>query len=123
MSSINSSKKVSFNNISPNPNKAISSVSNSLMNFFFGSDIAVVLTIIVGFILIALISVTLFEQVIPNVRTNFSSNIMAAIGAVGFIFVIFRYMGAKMDILGKSFDVGMILYVFSIFLLLILCSG
>ena len=123
MSLNNSSKKVSFNNVSPNPNKVVSSVSNSLTGFFFGSDIAVVLTIIVGFTAIALVSVTLFEQVIPNIRTQFSSNIVAAVGAVGFIFVIFRFMGAKIDILGKSFDIGMILYIFSVFLLLVLCSG
>lgn len=123
MSLNNSSKKVSLNNIAPNPNKAISSVYNSLIGFFFGSDIAVVLTIVGGFIGIALVSVTLFEQVIPNIRTQFSSNIMAAIGAFGFIFVIFRFMGAKINILGKLFDIGMILYVFSILLLLIICSG
>lgn len=123
MSLNNSSKKVSFNNVSPNPNKVVSSVSNSLTGFFFGSDIAVVLTIIVGFTAIALVSVTLFEQVIPNVRTQFSSNIVAAVGAVGFIFVIFRFIGAEINIFGKSFDIGMILYVFSIFLLLLLCSG
>lgn len=123
MSLNNSSRKVSLNNVAPNPNKAISSVSNSLQDFFFGSDIAVGLTIIVGLTTLSLVSVTLFEQVIPNARTQFSSNIMAAVGAVGFIFVIFRFMGSTIDILGKSFDIGMILYVFSIFLLLVLCSG
>ena len=123
MSLNNSSKKVSFNNVSPNPNKTVSSVSNSLKDFFFGSDIAVILTIIVGITALALVSVTLFEQVIPNVRTQFSSNIVAAVGAVGFIFVIFRFMGSTTNILGKSFDTGMILYVISIFLLLVICSG
>ncbi len=118
-----SSKSVSFNNIAPNPTKTVSSIKDSLTGFFFGSDIAVVFSIIFGLTVIAIGSVIIFENVIPNMRTQFSSNIVSAIGAVGFIFVIFRFMGSTTNILGKEFDTGMILYVFSVILLVFICSG
>jgi hypothetical protein len=49
----------------------------------------------------------------PIVRTNLLFN--AAGGLLmgfAFIFIILRFMGAKIVILGKSFDVGMIVYIF-----------
>ena len=117
-----SSKSASFNNIAPNPTKTVSSLKDSLTGFF-GSDIAVAFSIIFGLTVIAIGSIIIFENVIPNMRTQFSSNIVSAIGAVGFIFVIFRFMGTTTNILGKEFDTGMILYVFSVILLVFICSG
>jgi hypothetical protein len=118
-----SSKSTSFNNIAPNPSKTVSSIKDSLTNIFFGSDIAVAFTIIIGLTIIAIGSIIMFENIIPNMRTQFSSNIVSTIGAVGFIFVIFRFMGTTTIILGKESDTGMILYVLSVILLLFICSG
>ena len=118
-----SSKTTSFNNIAPNPSKTVSSVKDSLIAFFFGSDIAVALTIIVGLTAIAIGSIALFENAIPNMRTQFSNNMVASLGAVLFIFVVLRFMGETTVILGKEFDTGMILYVLSVILLVFICSG
>jgi len=118
-----SSKSASFNNIAPNPTKTASSIKDSLTSFFFGSDIAVAFTIILGLTIIAVGSIIMFENIIPNMRTQFGSNIVSAIGVVGFIFVIFRFMGTTTKFLGKGFDTGMILYVLSVILLIFICSG
>jgi hypothetical protein len=116
-------KKVSFNNISPNPARVITSVKDSINNIFFGSDISVAFTIILGLTTIAIGSIIMFENVLPTIRTQFSNNITAALASIAFIFIIFKFMGSNINILGKEFDTGMILYIASIALLLVLCSG
>jgi hypothetical protein len=52
----------------------------------------------------------------PVVRTNVLFNAaMAVLMSFGFIWVIFHFMGAKITIMGKSFDIGMIIYIFIVF--------
>lgn len=123
MTSNSTTKKVNFNNIAPNPSKGISSVKDSLTSFFFGSDIMVAFTILFGLTAIAIGSVILFEKILPDMRTQFSNNIIAALAAIGFVFVILRFMGSETNILGTSFDTGMILYILIIGLLVVICSG
>jgi hypothetical protein len=47
-----------------------------------------------------------------TVRSNLLFNAAGAVGmAFMFIYVIFKFMGEKLVILGKPFDVGMIIYI------------
>ena len=47
-----------------------------------------------------------------TVRTNLLFNAAGAVGmAFMFIYVIFKFMGEKLVILGKPFDVGMVIYI------------
>jgi len=47
-----------------------------------------------------------------TVRTNLLFNAAGAVGmAFVFIYVIFKFIGEKLVILGKPFDVGMVIYI------------
>jgi len=49
----------------------------------------------------------------PVVRTNLLFNAICGFGmSFVFIWLIFKFMGSQIVILGKSFDVGMIVYIF-----------
>lgn len=61
---------------------------------------------------IATILLTGIFQAGPIVRTNLLFNAIGAFGmAFVFIFVIYRFMGAKINILGKTIDIGLIIYI------------
>lgn len=48
----------------------------------------------------------------PMVRTNLLYNAVGALAlAIGFIYLIFSFMGSTVVIMGKTIDVGMIVYV------------
>jgi hypothetical protein len=48
----------------------------------------------------------------PIVRRNMLYNSIGALGmAIGFIYVIFTFMGNQVIILGEQIDIGMIIYV------------
>lgn len=82
------------------------------------------------FIIIILISLTIYAVIVLNGLFQQSSNIRDNIlfsdlnsFMLGFIFiyVILKFMGEKMTILGKEIDVGLILYLgITIFVLFIL---
>ena len=47
------------------------------------------------------------------VRTNLLFNVICGFGmAFLFIWLIFKFMGSQVVIMGKSFDVGMVVYIF-----------
>ena len=47
-----------------------------------------------------------------TVRTNLLFNAAGAVGmAFLFIYIIFKFMGEKLVILGRPFDVGMVIYI------------
>jgi hypothetical protein len=66
-----------------------------------------------GILIVLTILYTGLFQAGPIVRTNVLFNAaLAILVSVLFIWTIFHFMGAKLNILGKSFDMGMIIYVF-----------
>jgi len=73
------------------------------------------LVIFGGFIVVvlAVIILTGLFHAGPIVRTNLLFN---AVGGLlmgfAFIWIILQFMGAKIVILGKSFDIGMVVYIF-----------
>ncbi len=87
------------------------SKSSSLIDFiteydslviFGGFGVAILFTIII----------TGVFQAGPVVRDNLLYNAAGAMAmALGFIYIIFRCMGSTVVILGKSLDVGMLIYM------------
>jgi hypothetical protein len=65
---------------------------------------------------IAIITTIIFTGIFhagPVVRTNLLFNAIGGIIlAIVFIWLIFRFMGSNIVIFGKSFDVGMVVYIF-----------
>lgn len=59
----------------------------------------------------------------PPYRTNLLYNVVGAFAmSIAFIFIIFRFMGSHVVILGKSIDLGMFVYI-SIVLFVIFVLG
>jgi len=65
-----------------------------------------------GFAVIIIIILTGIFQAGPVRRSNIVYNALGAIGmAIGFIYVIFNFMGKQVIILGEQIDIGMVIYV------------
>jgi hypothetical protein len=65
-----------------------------------------------GFAIMAVILFTGIFQAGPVVRDNVLYNALGAIiMAAGFVYVIFKFMGNQVIILGEQVDIGMIIYV------------
>jgi len=66
-----------------------------------------------GILILGIIILTGLFHAGPIVRTNLLFNAAGGLlMAFAFIWIIISFMGAKIVILGKSFDIGMIIYIF-----------
>ena len=97
--------------------------SKTVSNFFFGSDIAFVSTLVFGLIFGAVLLMTALDQRVPPFRRQLVSNSMGIILSLAFIYIIFKFMGQSVTILGKTFDFGMIIYILIIVLCVVIFSG
>lgn len=112
------------NNLPTSPiEKIYNTLKNNINSIFFSGDISFIITIVLFFTIISIGSIFMFEVILPNVRTQFTNNIFGAILSILFIIIIFKFMDAKISILGKDFDFGLIFYIAIIFGLLILFSN
>jgi len=65
-----------------------------------------------GCAVVLVIILTGIFQAGPVVRSNILYNSLGSLGmAFGFIYIIFKFMGNQVIILGKKIDIGMILYL------------
>jgi hypothetical protein len=100
----------------------IQNLKNFINNTFLGSDIGLLLTIIIVFIIISFGGILAFEN-IGLIRYNFVNNSIGIIGALVFIYIIFKFTGFKVKIINANVDLGYILYVLIILGLFIIFSG
>ena len=90
-------------------------ISNNEAVFMFA---LLILTILVGIILTGIF------QAGPAIRSNLLFNAMGAIGmAVLFVFIIFKFLGAKIRLLGVSIDVGLIIYIMIVCFVIFVLGG
>jgi hypothetical protein len=69
-----------------------------------------------GVAIMATIIFTGLFQAGPVVRTNVLFNALCGFSvALLFIWLIFKFMGSQIVVMGKSFDVGMIIYILIVF--------
>ena len=97
--------------------------SKTISNFFLGSDIAFISTLVFGLIFGAVLLMTVLDQKVPPFRRQLVSNTMGIILSLVFIYIVFKFMGQSVTILGKSFDFGMIIYILIIVLCVVIFSG
>ena len=65
-----------------------------------------------GCAVLLVIILTGMFQAGPSVRSNLLFNAMGTIlMGIGFIFIIFKFMGSQVIVFGRSFDVGMFIYM------------
>lgn len=97
MSSVNP-----ISNSSKSPNKIIDFISNYETLVVFGGF---------GFVVVLTIVFTGIFQSGPTVRDNVLYNAFGALLLASiFVYVIYRFIGNKVTILGSSFDFGMLIY-------------
>lgn len=107
----------------PDPFAKVKEAASWTVGIFTGSDIGVLLTIFGAFIIIG-VGVTIgFEVILPNVRTQFANNIIAVIGALIFMYIIFQFSDKKGTIMGTPVDISLILYILIIGGVVIAFSG
>ena len=98
------------NNI-PDPLAGIKNASNSVFSAFFGSDLAIFITIIGIFAIISLGGLIGFEVILPNIRSQFANNVVAIIAGVAFMLLILRFAGSEVSLFDTPIDLGMLLYI------------
>lgn len=81
------------------------------IGLFTGSDIGILLLIFSVFIIIGICGTIGFEVILPNIRTQFANNIVAVIGALIFIYIIFQFGDKKSTIMGTPIDLSLLLYI------------
>lgn len=117
--------KIQINKINnvPDPLANIKKAKDSIFGFFFGSDLAVFITIIGIFVIISLGGLIGFEYVLPNIRTQFANNTVAIIAGIAFMILILKFAGSKVNLLDTPVDLGMLLYIVIIGGVVIAFSG
>jgi len=94
------------------PPKNVSGSTSSFIDWITKYDSLVIFG---GFGIVIIITIILsgIFQAGPNIRENVLYNACGALLMGGaFIYIIFSFMGSQIIILGKSIDVGMIIYIF-----------
>ena len=95
----------------PDPFAKVKDAAKWTVGLFTGSDIGLLLTIFGAFIIIGIGATIGFEVILPNVRTQFANNIVAVIGALIFMYIIFQFSDKKGSIMGTPIDISLILYI------------
>jgi hypothetical protein len=77
-----------------------------------------------GLSVLVIVIITGMFQAGPVVRANLLYNAFGAIliGSL-FIYIIFTFMGAKVNILGKQFDIGMFIYIGIVFFIMFILGN
>jgi hypothetical protein len=112
-----------INNNIPDPLAGIKNTSSSIINTLFGSDTAVLITLIGLFVIVGIAGTIGFEVILPGVRTQFANNVVALIAGLGFMFLILQFAGTSISFQGIPIDVGMLLYIIIIGGVVIAFSG
>ena len=108
-----------FKNIESFKEKTIKSIDN----FFFASDSMLLFTIILFFLTIGIGGTFLFEHGLDNyLKSQYMNNILGAITAIVFLFIIYKFMDSKTTILGKTIDTGFTVYFIIIVFVLVIFS-
>lgn len=114
----------SNNNLLQDPVEKLSTkIKKNINSIFFSGDISLLLTIVLFFTVISIGGVFMFEVGLDNVRTQFMNDIVAVGASIVFIILIFKFMDSNVTILGKEFEVGLLLYIGIGFGLMLLFSG
>ena len=102
---------------------SIQSMKDTINTALFSSDLSLMCVLIGIFLFIGLGSVILFENVLHNIRTQFTNTSVGIFLAIVFVVIIFRFMGKSTVFFGKEFDLGMIYYILIITFSMVLFSG
>ena len=111
-----------LNNI-PDPLAGVKNAGSSVLSAFFGSDLAIFITIIGIFVVISLGGLIGFEVILPNIRSQFANNVVAIIAGLAFMLLILRFAGAEVSLFDTPVDLGMLLYIIIIGGLVLAFSG
>ncbi len=117
------SASASINDIGPNPFKFIDDIKSGINNLFFGSDIALLLTMFGLFLAIGIGGTIGFEVVLPNLRGQLFNNIFGVLVAGLFIWLLFKMKNDNIMVLGRSFNKAFILYLFILAGIIFIFSG
>lgn len=97
-------------------------IKNFINNTLFGSDLGLVLTILVVLVGIAFMSIISFDN-LGLIRNRYVNNTISIVFSLIFIWLIFKFMGNTVKFMEVDIDIGFVVYVILIIGLLIVFSG
>ena len=107
----------------PNPFGYVKTGTTSILNFFTGSDMSVVLTIFMAFVIFGIGGVVMYEIILPNIKTQTANNVVAMIGGILLLYIIFQFAGKEGSLFGTKFDMGLLMYILVVVGLIIVFAG
>ena len=103
----------------PNEPTFIDSITDFFSNHSF-------LTVVFGFIILVLIAVVIsakYDNVGATRQNVVFSNINMILLGLVFAYIIIKFAGEKVDFFGKSFDMGLFLYIGIVFFIAFVLGG
>jgi uncharacterized BrkB/YihY/UPF0761 family membrane protein len=97
-------------------------VKNFINNTLFGSDIGLVLTILVVLVGISFTAIISFDNV-GLIRDQYVNSTISIVLSIVFIWLVFKFMGNTVKLMEVDVDLGYVVYVILILGLLIAFSG
>ena len=85
----------------------------------FKNEYIIIMTLF-GIMVFFGVIVLLFENAVPNIRTEFISNFMGFFLAILIMYILFYALSRKITIFGVSFDISMFYYILIILMLMLL---
>ena len=101
----------------------INSISSWFNTLFFSSDYGLLAFLLTLFLVVGLGFVILFEVGVPNIRGQLVNNILGISLGIGLVILIFQQMGNTVNIFGRKLDIGMIYYLVSLMIVMIVFSN
>jgi hypothetical protein len=96
---------------------------DSFIDFFTRNDSLVIFGGGIIAILIAIVFIGIF-QAGSTVRNNVLFNLLGGLGmSILFIYLIFRFMGSSVNIMGKNIDMGMVVYIFIVLFIIFILGN
>jgi hypothetical protein len=101
----------------------IASISSGFNNLFFSSDMGLLVFLLLGFLVVGLGFVILFEVGVPNIRSQIVNNFVGVGLGIALITLIFQQMGNTVNFFGRKLDMGMIYYLFILMIIMLVFTN
>lgn len=101
----------------------IASITDGFKQIFFSSDIGLLVFLLLGFLVVGLGFVILFEVGVPNIRSQIVNNFIGVGLGIALIILIFQQMGNTVNFIGRKLDMGMIYYLVILMIIMLVFTN
>ena len=98
-------------------------VLTAFTNFFDGKEVLLVFTMLGFLVIFAIIISGLYQNVSTERENVLFTQFNTILIAIIFVYIVLKFMGEKMTVLGKEFDIGLLLYISVVIFIIFVLGG